>query len=87
MRRRKLKNLRKKSDTEDESASGSITENLKSKYKETIEELETKKNKIKKKIAEYNVNGTEKWDTFKQKLTHDLEDLGKAFKGFVTKAD
>jgi 23S rRNA C2498 (ribose-2'-O)-methylase RlmM len=85
--KKEIKESQKNSDKNDESASGLTIENLKLKYKETIEELESKKNTIKKKIEEYNVNGTEKWDSFKQKLNHDLEELGKAFKGFVTKAE
>jgi vacuolar-type H+-ATPase subunit I/STV1 len=82
-----IKESHKNSDKNDESASGVNIENLKLKQKETIEELDSKKDKIKKKIVEYNVNGNEKWDSFKQKLSHDLEELGKAFKSFVTKAE
>ena len=48
--------------------------------------LELRKNKIKKKIEEYNAEGTENWDSFKHKLNHDLEELGIALKGFVTKS-
>jgi prefoldin subunit 5 len=62
------------------------TENIKSKYDEAMVALELRKNKIKKKIEEYNVEGTENWDSFKHKLNHDLEELGLALKGFVTKS-
>ena len=31
-------------------------------------------------------DGTEKWGSFKQKLNHDLEELGKALKGFTEHA-
>ena len=48
--------------------------------------LELRKDKIKKKIEEYNAEGTEQWDSFKLKLNHDLDELGKALKGFVTKS-
>ena len=64
----------------------SNVENIKSKYDEAMVALELRKNKIKKKIEEYNVEGTENWDSFKHKLNHDLEELGIALKGFVTKS-
>jgi len=72
----------------DDAESSSIfnVENIKSKYEETMAELELRKNKIKKKIEEYNAEGTEKWDSFKHKLNHDLEELSTALKGFVTKS-
>jgi len=62
------------------------SENIKSKYEKTMAELELRKDKIKKKIEEYNAEGTEHWDSFKHKLNHDLDELGKALKGFVTKS-
>lgn len=69
-----------------ESSSAFNIENIKSKYEEAVVELELRKNKIKKKIEEYNTEGTENWDSFKRKLNHDLEELGIALKGFVTKS-
>ena len=69
-----------------ESSSVFNIENIKSKYAEAVVELELRKNKIKKKIEEYNAEGTENWDSFKRKLNHDLEELGIALKGFVTKS-
>jgi phosphoenolpyruvate-protein kinase (PTS system EI component) len=68
-----------------ESTSAFNFENIKSGYDEAMVALDLRKNKIKKKIEEYNVEGTEKWDSFKHKLNHDLEELGVALKGFVTK--
>ena len=41
---------------------------------------------IKKKIEEFNAEGSENWNSFKNKLNHDLEELGAALKGFVTKS-
>ena len=67
-----------------ESLSTINIENIKSKYDEAMVALELRKNKIKKKIEEYNVEGTENWDSFKHKLNHDLEELGLAIKGFWT---
>jgi len=69
-----------------ESSSDFNLENIKSKYDEAMDALELRKNKIKKKIEEYNAEGTENWDSFKHKLNHDLEELGIALKGFVTKS-
>ena len=45
-----------------------------------------RKNEIKKRIEEYKSDGSEKWDSFKHKLNHDLEELGKALKGFTAHA-
>ena len=70
-----------------ESFTPSNIENIKSTYDEAMVVLELRKNKIKKKIEEYSAEGTENWDSFKHKLNHDLEELGTALKGFVTKSD
>ena len=69
-----------------ESFSPSNIENIKSTYDEAMVVLELRKNKIKKKIEEYNAEGSENWNSFKNKLNHDLEELGTALKGFVTKS-
>jgi phosphoenolpyruvate-protein kinase (PTS system EI component) len=69
-----------------ESSSAFNMENIKAKYNEAADALELRKNKIKKKIEEYNAEGTENWDTFKNKINHDIEELSIALKGFVTKS-
>jgi len=69
-----------------ESSSAFNIETIKSKYGEALVVFELRKNKIKKKIEEYNAEGTENWDSFKRKLNHDLEELGIALKGIVTKS-
>lgn len=61
------------------------SESIKSKFAEAIVSLELRNNKIKNKIEEYNTDGNENWTSFKQKLNQDLEELGIALKGFVTK--
>jgi hypothetical protein len=61
-------------------------DDIKSKYEKTLAEIEVKKNEIAKKIAGYTSEGTEKWENFKPKLNHDLEELGKALKGFTQPA-
>jgi prefoldin subunit 5 len=80
-----IKETQSNLDNDPESSSAFNIENIKSKYDEAMVALELKKNKIKKKIEEYNAEGTENWDSFKHKLNHDLEELGTALKGFVTK--
>ena len=71
---------------DNESFSPSNIEKIKSKYDEAMVVWELRKNKIKKKIEEYSADGSENWDSFKHKLNHDLEELGAALKGFVTKS-
>ena len=75
-----------KNNDKDESILSSVfsSEQIKKKYEETVNELELKKNEIKKRIEEYKSDGSERWDSFKHKLNHDLEELGKALKGFTT---
>ncbi len=85
-KKKELKETQDSLGADSESSSVFNVENIKSKYEETIVALELGKNKIKKKIEEYNVEGPEKWDSFKQKLDHDFEELGTALKGFVTKS-
>jgi prefoldin subunit 5 len=82
-----LKETQDSLDTDADSSSDFNMETIKSKYDEAMGALEIRKNKIKKQIEEYNSEGTENWDSFKQKLNHDLEELGTALKGFVTKSD
>jgi hypothetical protein len=59
-------------------------DHIKSKYHKTIIEFEAKKNDIQNKLSEYRDDGTEKWETFKNKLDHELEELGKTLKGFTS---
>ena len=70
----------------DDSDSTSVfnSENIKSKFEESLVDLELKKDEIKKKIDEYKEGGSEKWETFKRNLSGDMDELGKALKGFVT---
>ena len=84
-KKKELKETQSNLDSDADSSSDFNMENIKSKYDEAMGALELRKNKIKKKIEEYNAEGTENWDSFKQKLNHDLEELGIALKGFVKK--
>jgi predicted nucleic acid-binding Zn-ribbon protein len=85
-KKKELKKTQSSIDNDSESSSVINIENIKSKYDEAMLAVELRKNKIKKKIEEYNAEGTENWDSFKHKLNHDLEELGTALKGFVTKS-
>jgi prefoldin subunit 5 len=85
-KKKELKETQDSLGADSESSSIFNMENIKSKYDEAMGALELRKNKIKKQIEEYNSEGTENWDSFKHKLNHDLEELGTALKGFVTKS-
>jgi hypothetical protein len=49
-------------------------------------ELELRKNKIKGKLEKYDIEGTENWYSFKHKLNHDPDELGRALKDFAVKS-
>jgi hypothetical protein len=55
-------------------------------YEKKLAELEQKVIDFKKKLLEYTEGGKDKWETFKRKFTHDLEELGKALKNFGVKS-
>lgn len=57
----------------------------KTSYKEKINELKKKNNDMKMRIDNYRVEGKEKWAMFKNEFSHDMEELGKAFKDLVIK--
>ena len=84
-KKKELKETQSNLVNDPESSSAFNIENIKSKYDEAMVALELRKNKIKKKLEIYNIEGTENWDSFKHKLNHDLDELGKALKGFATK--
>jgi len=52
----------------------------KAQYKERINELEQKNNKLKDRIADYKEDGKEKWESFKNEFNHDMDEVGKALK-------
>jgi prefoldin subunit 5 len=85
-KKKELKETQDSLGADSESSSVFNVENIKSKYDEAMGALELRKNKIKKQIEEYNSEGAENWGSFKHKLNHDLEELGTALKGFVTKS-
>lgn len=54
-------------------------------YRKKIEELEQKNSDIKKKMDDYKMEGKEKWELFKTEFSHDMDELGKAFKDLTVK--
>ncbi|MDA3890749.1 MAG: hypothetical protein PF517_03690 [Salinivirgaceae bacterium] len=85
VKKKKIEETQNNMEDSDNSSSVFNSENIKSMYEKTMAELEIRKDNIKKNIEEFNEDGTE-WDSFKHKLNHDLEELGSALKGFVTKS-
>ena len=55
------------------------------KYEKKLAGLEQKNSDMKKKLDEYKEDGKEKWTSFKNEFSHDMDELGKALKGFTVK--
>ena len=51
-------------------------------YKKKIAELERKNTDMKKRMNDFNSNNKEGWERFKAEFTHDMEQLGDAFRDF-----
>jgi len=49
-------------------------------YEKKIAVLEQKNSDMKKKLAEYNDDGKDRWYSFKNEFNHDMDELGQAFK-------
>ena len=58
---------------------------VKEDYKKKIAELESKNSDMKKKKDEYKADGKEKWEAFKTEFSHDMDELGAAFKDLTVK--
>lgn len=65
--------------------SNETKENL-AKYENKLAELEQKTSDMKKKLEEYKEEGKEKWDSYKLKFNHDMDELGKALKNLTIKS-
>jgi predicted nucleic acid-binding Zn-ribbon protein len=50
-----------------------------------IDELEQRNIDMRKKIEDYQANGKDNWEAFKQEFNHDMDDLGKALKNLTVK--
>jgi hypothetical protein len=49
-------------------------------YKRRITELEQMNTDMKKRLDDYKADGKDNWDKFKIEFSHDMDELGKAFK-------
>lgn len=58
---------------------------VRAEHKKKIVELEQKNREMKKKLENYQENGKEKWEIFKAEFSHDMDEMGKAFKGITVK--
>jgi F0F1-type ATP synthase membrane subunit b/b' len=61
------------------------TKKVKANYKKKITELEQKNTDMKKKMDDYKIEGKENWEKFKAEFSHDMDELGKAFKDLTVK--
>jgi hypothetical protein len=50
-----------------------------------VDELEQRNIDMRKKMEDYEANGKDKWEAFKQEFNHDMDDLGKALKNLTVK--
>lgn len=53
---------------------------VKTDYEKEIAELEQKNKDLKMKMADYKDEGKERWESFKQEFSHDMDELGNALK-------
>ena len=51
-----------------------------SKYKEHVAYLKQKNEELKKELKEFKADGKDGWETFKKEFSHDMKELGQAFK-------
>lgn len=58
---------------------------VKADYEKQIAELEQKNSDMKKRLDEYKADSKEQWVKFKTEFGADMDNLGKAFKGFTVK--
>ena len=58
---------------------------VRAEHKKKIAELEQKNREMKKKLEEYKAEGKENWEIFKAEFSHDMDELGKAFKNLTVK--
>jgi hypothetical protein len=58
---------------------------VKADYRKKIAELEEKNKEMKQRMDNYKEEGKEKWQIFKTEFSHDMDELGKAFKDLTIK--
>ncbi len=56
---------------------------VKQDYEKTLVALENKNNELKKKLTDFKDDGKDNWISFKSEFNHDMDELGKAFKGLT----
>lgn len=59
--------------------------NAKAEYKKQIEVLNNKNSDLKKKLDDFKTDNKNSWELFKNEFSHDMEELGQAFKNFTIK--
>ncbi len=57
----------------------------KANYKKKIAELNQKNTDMKKRMDDYSADGKENWEKFKAEFSHDMDELGTAFKDLTVK--
>lgn len=60
-------------------------EEAKADYRKKVADLKQKNSDMKLRMGDYKVDSKEKWKMFKTEFSHDMEELGKAFKDLVVK--
>ena len=58
---------------------------VRAEHKKRIAELEQKNREMKMKMDNYKEEGKENWEKFKTEFSHDMDELGKAFKNLTVK--
>jgi len=58
---------------------------VRAEHKRKIAELEQKNREMKMKMDNYKEEGKENWEKFKTEFSHDMDELGKAFKNLTVK--
>jgi phosphoenolpyruvate-protein kinase (PTS system EI component) len=53
-------------------------------YQQKITAIEQKNSDMKKKMDEYKAEGKDQWEKFKIEFSHDMDELGNAFKNLTT---
>ena len=60
-------------------------QDVKADYKKKIAALEKKNSDMKKKMDDYKIEGKDNWNKFKTEFSHDMDEMGQAFKDLTVK--
>jgi hypothetical protein len=58
---------------------------VRAEHKKRIAELEQRNHNLKMRLEDYKEDGKENWEKFKAEFSHDMDELGKAFKDLTVK--